>query len=335
MTTVLSMLKSVTYTTVLLIIATLSIYFVLSWILVNRPVRYNAHMLFSEVDKDKERAKKKKEGKNNLVERSLLDRILKPIPQLSKFSPYHVVTEAYKYEWFISVRHYYLIVFGAGSVLAILFYLILGQNLIAIYAFLFGFFIPRIVLYFRKKEYKRTVQDRLSIYMKSIANSMSVFGNAGEAAENTADLVHPVLRPYLIKAISLLHAGKSVTYAFDDLIRTFDYKEVRFFHEMLEVAHESGGEYTDVLMNIAEDFEDKKILQARLEAALTQSKKAFVQNSLFVVLLPFIFFFLQRETYGYLVGSPIGPIVMIVCYVSLVLVYILLERIANLESLEK
>lgn len=330
-----SMLKTISYSSVLLLIAALSIYCVLSWLLVNRPVRYKAHMLFSEVDRDREREKKKKEGKSNLVDNTFLDKLLRPVPQLSKFAPYHVVSEAFKYEWFISISHYYLILFGSGTALAILFYMILGQNLIAIYAFLLGFFVPRIVLYFKKKEYKRTVQDRLSIYMKSIANSMSVFGNAGEAADNTSDLVHPVLRPYIVKAVSLMHAGKSVTYAFDDLIQAFNYKEVRFFHEMLEVAHESGGEYTDVLMSIAEDFEDKKILQARLEATLTQSKKAFVQNSMFVVLLPFIFFFLQRETYGYLVDSPLGPIVMVVCYVSLVLIYIVLEKIGNLEALEK
>ena len=136
------------------------------------------------------------------------------------------------------------------------------------------------------------MNDRLTIYMKTMANSMSVLGNVVDSLNETIKLVHPSLKDDLIKAMTLLQAGKRITEAFEDLCKKYDYKDFVFFHEILEVTHDSGHEYIDVLVNIAEDYEQRKYFTSQIKWSIRTGKASLYYQLyyLFIITTCFLLF---------------------------------------------
>ncbi|MGG6447713.1 type II secretion system F family protein [Pseudobacillus badius] len=319
---------------ILLAVAAISLFLLLSWLFDKRPQRYKAHMLFKEVDQSVQRGKKKEKQDNTQYEdnNSIFDLLLMNFKPLRKFSPALIIHDARKHEWDLTVGQYYLIYFMASSSFSLLLYIYLNKNMLGLIGFVVGIFVPRIILYYKKKRYAHLLNDRIAVYMKTMANSMSVLGNVVDALNETIKLVHPSLKPDLLRVVSLLQSGKTVTYSYEEMCKKYDFNDFVFFHEMLEVAHDSGGEYMDILMKIAEDFEQRKLLQAKLDTSMSQAKKAYIYNSIIFAGLPFIFYFFQRGAYNMLMETIAGPIVIIMFACILLGVYYKVETLTRMES---
>lgn len=312
---------------ILLFVAAISFFFVLSWLINLKQKSFKIHQLLNKDVKKKSKKKSKGSG----VSGNLLDIVfsLKPI---KKFSPSSVISEARKVEWELSYSKYQVIIFTSGIVISSVLFIYFKQSVLSLIGFAVAFVLPRILLHYKRKKYTNNMNDRLTIYMKTMANSMSVLGNVVDSLNETIKLVHPSLKDDLIKAMTLLQAGKRITEAFEDLCKKYDYKDFVFFHEILEVTHDSGHEYIDVLVNIAEDYEQRKYLQAKLNGALGQAKQAYIINSIIFLSLPLVFYFLQRQAYNMLMSSLIGPTVIVLFTVILTLVFVKIEKMSSLES---
>lgn len=320
-------------TSILLGFFAISLFLIMSWLFDKKKQRFKAHMLFKADQQLSSKKKHKRNGELNNSNYSLLDILLLNIKPLKKFSPSVIIHDAQKHEWDFSVSNYYVVYILSSSVIALLMYVYLGKNLAGIIVgFFIGVIIPRVMLYYKKKKYSHSVNDRLAVYMKTMANSMSVLGNVVDALNETIKLVHPSLKPELSRAVSLLQSGKSVTHAFEEMCKKYDFNDFIFFHEMLEVSHDTGGEYMDVLMNIAEDFEQGKLLQAKLDTAMSQAKKAYVYNSLIFVGLPFLFYFFHQPVYNILMSTKMGPAVLVFFLALLLGFYYKVETLTRFDT---
>lgn len=319
---------------ILLGLVSVCIFFLFTWLFERKPQKFKAHMLFKELSNEEISKKndKKKKDRKPISNQSIFDVVLLNIKPLKKFAPAIVIREAEKFEWDLKLRTYYFIYFASSVSFSLALYIYLNKNLVSLAGFILGIFIPRIVLYYKEKAYAHSLNNRLSVYMKTMANSISVLGNVVDALNDTIKLVHPSLKPDLLKVVSLLQSGKSVTYAYKELCDKYDFNDFKFFHEMLEVTHDTGGEYTDVLLNIAEDFEQRKILQAKLDTALSQAKKAYILNCGIFAALPFVFYYFQNPAYRMLMTTAFGPAVLIFFSVILILVYYKIEQMSQFKN---
>lgn len=321
---------------IILLIVAISFFFIISFLLSLKKDNYKAHSIMrynSQAYLEKKEVQKKEWlSITNSHKMSLIDLIFGSIKPLKKYAPSEIFKEAVLCEWELTRTKYNFIVLGTGSVVSFVLFFYLNENLIALIGYAVGLFSPRIFLYYQKKKFKNIMIDRLSIYMKTFANSISVFGNVLDSLNETIRLSHPSLKSDLTKVVSLLHAGKPITYAFREFNEKYPYNDIRFFHEMLEVAHDSGGENIEVLMNIAEDFEARKLLQAKLDTALAQAKKAYVLNCGIFFVLPFMFYFLQKNAYDLLMKTIYGPIVIITFSIILLVIYAKIEKLSQMDN---
>lgn len=327
-------LDSVSIQSFFLIVTGISLFILLMILFGQKQKTYRATKMLNNIAEQE--VIKKKGAKEQHVQRNAIDTFFERTKILTKFSPFHVINEARSIEWKIGYKEY-LIILGAGAgVLFGLFFIYLGKSFAAIYFALFAIVVPRIAIHYKRIQYLNNRRDRISIFMKSVANSMAVFGNAIDAIEEVMPLVHESIRPDLIRAVALLKSGKSLTFSFSSLLEKYSYQDLHFFIDMLEVAHEHGGEYNDLLSNIADDFDQTKLLQMKLTRAMSLAKKAFFQNGIFVAILPIIFMFAEGgQLYGYLTSGfldgILGKLVMTLNFIVICFFWYKLEKIAKFD----
>ncbi|MGR4032597.1 hypothetical protein K7H05_55800, partial [Bacillus sp. ZZQ-131] len=138
------------------------------------------------------------------------------------------------------------------------------------------------------------------------------------------------------KVSLLLEGGTTMHRAFRGFNETFNFRELVFFHEMLEVCSREGGTNSvQVLLDIAEDFEKQKLYLARLRSSLSQAQRAFVQNCLIVIAMPIVIMLMSKEAYGFLAGSMMGKIALAVNMLIVFFLATRVEKIANYNPTER
>ncbi|WP_121616781.1 type II secretion system F family protein [Virgibacillus halodenitrificans] len=323
---------AISFNSFFLMLAGVSIFIFLVFLFSERKKTYRAAMM---LDKAELEVKKKKEGEEQEIKTSIIDKMFGSTKLLSKYSPYNIIMEARSIEWNIGYKEYLTIFLGGGVGVSFLLWTAIGRSPLALYGMLAGFVIPRIAIYYQTKKYEERRRDRIAIFMKAMSNSMAVFNSAIDSVNEVMPLVHETIRADLVKAQALLKSGKSLSYAFKDMVESYPYPDFTFFIDMLEVAHEHGGEYNDILTNIAEDFDQTKLLQVKLRRVMSMAKRAFYQNAGFVALLPVIFMFIQGgQLYAMIVSGPLGLVGRLILVGNLVVIayfWYKLEKISKFD----
>lgn len=322
----------ISFQSIFLIVAGVAIFLFLIFLFSDRKKTYRAAMM---LDKAEVEVKKKKAGGEQVVKSSIIDKMFQSTKILSKYSPYNIITEARSIEWNIGYKEYLTMFLGGGLAVSFLLWTAIGRSPFALYGMLAGFIVPRIVIYYQRRKYEEVLRDRISVFMKAMSNSMSVFNSAIDSIKETMPLVHDTIRADMVKAQALLKSGKSLSYAFKDMVEKYPYPDFSFFIDMLEVAHEHGGEYNDILANIAEDFDQTKLLQVKLNRVMSMAKRAFYQNAGFVALLPIIFMFVEGgQLYAMIVAGPLGFIGRLILVGNLAIIayfWYKLEKISTFD----
>ncbi|MDR4287591.1 hypothetical protein FO526_31135, partial [Bacillus thuringiensis] len=102
----------------------------------------------------------------------------------------------------------------------------------------------------------------------------------------------------IVKVSLLLEGGTTMDRGFRGLNERFDFRKLVFFHEMLEVCSRDGGTNSvQVLLDIAEDFDERKLCLARLRSSLSQAQRAFVQNCLIVIAMSIVIMVMSKDAY--------------------------------------
>lgn len=327
-------LDTISFQSLFLIVAGVAFFILLSVLIGGKQKTFRAAKMLNVAEEEVKRKKGTKDG--DYVQRSIIDIFFERTKILTKHAPYNVITEARSIEWKIGYKEYLSIVGMGAAILGVLFFVYWGKSLTCIYVMLFAIFTPRMVLHYKRVEYLENRRDRIAIFMKSIANSMSVFGNAIDAIEEVTPLVHESLRGDLVKSVALLKSGKSLTFSFTSLLEKYKYQDLHFFMDMLEVTHEHGGGYNDLLSNIADDFDQTKVLSMKLTRAMALAKKAFFQNGIFVAILPIIFLFAEGgQLYVYLttgfLNGILGKLAMTLNFCLIIFFGFKMEKIAKFD----
>lgn len=261
---------------------------------------------------------------------------LRNIKGIRMYLPQSVIQEAQKYEWKLTKSMYWIYTILSGMSIAAVFYFSFGQDPFTLITVLSGFLVPRFLLYRRKKRYYLVVIDRLSIYMKAVANALQISNNAKRVLVQVKPMMHESIQEEIEKVSLLLEGGTTMHRAFRGFNETFNFRELVFFHEMLEVCSREGGTNSvQVLLDIAEDFEKQKLYLARLRSSLSQAQRAFVQNCLIVIAMPIVIMLMSKEAYGFLAGSMMGKIALAVNMFIVFFLATRVEKIANYNPTER
>ncbi|MDP4087304.1 MAG: hypothetical protein Q8934_22330 [Bacillota bacterium] len=290
-----------------LVLAGVVIFFLLNQLNIKK--RYRVQDLFTE--QYKEENLRKKSLRENPFKRFENSKLLKLI------GSENVVKEAQKYNWNITAKEYwlYVIVSGAGISIVIS---IFQLGFLSTLGFIGGFVLPRVMLALQRLRYRKETEDKLIIYMKAVSNAMPVYGNVVDAVDSILPLIGEPIKKDIEIALAVLRTGTTVDLAFQHMNEKYGYNDLLFFHNMLGAAHENGGEFHRILITTADEFEQKKVLQAKLRSNMAQSNKAFQQSVIFVLGMLVVFKFFAKDIYDKFFTTPAGKGVIIFIVISIV-----------------
>ncbi|HDR7766086.1 TPA: type II secretion system F family protein [Bacillus paranthracis] len=306
--------------------------FLLFSVLTSRGKRksYAAENILKQFENEKNLMnERKKETKDQKVPLTFVDSILNYSSFTEKVAPANIIMEARRYEWFIGPKEYWTMYLMSGTGITISLYVMLNGSKFCLLGYVLAFWVFRFLLHMHRKKYKFVEIDRISIYMKTLSNSLQILGNVVDSVEEVKPLVHSSIKEELNKATIKLQQGKSVKESFMSLDKKYPYQELKFFHEMLDVADKNGGRNIEALESIAVDFEERKVKQMRLYAETIQGTKAFRNSALTVLAIPFIFKFFVPDAYGMLMSTPLGSIVFVSIACVVLYCYIRIQKLAD------
>ncbi|MED5052552.1 hypothetical protein P9850_12065 [Anoxybacillus rupiensis] len=248
--------------------------------------------------------------------------------------------EARKYEYRLTGIAYWSMTVLSGCFISFISYILLGRNPIAYALFFLGFGVPFLRLYVHKRKYRDILVDRIAIYMKSFISGLSVVNNPVKVLEEIKPLLDTDIQEEIDKAIKYLQNGMPITRAFKSMEEKYQFKQLKLFHELLEVAHTEGGGNFENLKDTVEDFEFQKLLNSELKTALVQGRRAFIQNAIIAVfLIPLVIlgglFFRVPAAYDRIANHPLLQGAIIITATLAVYSATRVEKISNYNPMER
>ncbi|MCE0553116.1 hypothetical protein LQK80_00495 [Bacillus thuringiensis] len=128
-----------------------------------------------------------------------------------------------------------------------------------IFGVLLGVSLPPIIGFYKRKKYEEYVENQLMVYLEAVANAVSTHESMTLAFKSVLPLLQSPIKDDVERCLILYtEDGKSIRDAFHSFVQKYNYKDIKLFHDMLDLISKTGKDTDDILLNIAHEFQDKK-----------------------------------------------------------------------------
>ncbi len=246
---------------------------------------------------------------------------------LPYISPTYMIEQSKKHGVIIT-KQSYMSTFFMGSVLGVIAMFIYFRPFIYLLpiALLGGVIATNIQLHKIKKTYIQLIDSKISLYMSSFATAMQTFTNPKDAINSILPSLESPLKEDVEEALLFLQDGKDIPTAFRRIVEKYPQKEMRLFHDHLDVVVK-GGTSENKLRAIAFKMKKKETMKRRLKTTHKRSFKVWRAMSFFTLLAPFLFIFLSMDNYILISNSIPVSVVYIFAFILLFYTFRELEQL--------
>ncbi|MEK5105053.1 hypothetical protein MKX83_24230 [Cytobacillus sp. FSL M8-0252] len=247
---------------------------------------------------------------------------------LDYVSPSFIMSESNKYGVEIS-KQSFLSTFTLGTAIGIVVIVVYFQPIIFIMplAILGGIIASNIKLHNIKKKYYQELDNKLAIYMSSLATAMSTFNNTKEALQSILPSLEYPIKNDVEEAIIKLQDGKSVKESFEQMNNRYHQKQVRLYHDQLDVIVKSGSTDVTSLRSIAFKMKRKEIYRKKLQVAHKENFKTWKAFVVLSLSAPFLFIFVSMDNYLVVMNHIASSIVFGLTFLLIFITYRQLEKL--------
>lgn len=191
-----------------------------------------------------------------------------------------------------------------------------------------GFIATNVRIHNIKKNFLQEIDSKLSIYMSSTSTAMGTFGNIKDALGSVIPLLEYPIKNDVEDALLKLQDGKSIKYAFESMNRKYPQKQVRLFHEQLDIISKVGTFDVENLRSVAGKMKQKESRRRKLKTAHRQSTKRWRTFVFLSLSGPFLFLLGSTDSY-FLVMNHIAS--SVVFFFTFLLIFITYRKLEELE----
>ncbi|MCU5662267.1 hypothetical protein OCB16_24140 [Bacillus cereus] len=236
-------------------------------------------------------------------------------------SPNYIMRESKDFNWNLSLRDYQIILIVGTLVGAVALYGFFMSLSTTIFGVLVGVSLPPIIGFYKRKRYEEYVENQLMVYLEAVANAVSTHENMTLAFKSVLPLLQSPIKDDVERCLILYtEDGKGIKDAFYSFVQKYNYKDIKLFHDMLDLISKTGKDTDDILLNIAHEFQDKKIYRAKLKSGMQPQRKTFKQTAIMLASLPVAALAINADDYVVfartLQGRFILLAIIVVCIVS-------------------
>lgn len=243
-------------------------------------------------------------------------------------NPSHMIQSAQKCGVHIT-KQSYISTFLLGTALGVVVMLVYFKPVIFLMpvSIVGGFIATNMRLHNIKKNFIQELDSKLAVYMSSVATAMGTFSNTKDALNSVLPLLEFPVKEDLEEALLKLQDGKSIKYSFDEMNKKYEQKQVKLFHEQLDVVARAGSGDIESLRTIANKMKSKEVRRRRLKTAHRQSFKAWRTFAFLCLSAPFLFLLASTDNYFLVMNHFISSIVFGITFLLIFITYRKLEQL--------
>lgn len=232
------------------------------------------------------------------------------------FSPTVFIADAQRCAWQLTLSKYFIYLSIGLTLSFFVLYLFFGTILILPMAYVGGILFIRTLLFLRNVKYKDSIEDKLSLFMKSIINIIEVYENVPSALNVVIELMEDPIQSDLKKVLRRLDQGKNIKESFNEFMEKYPYSSLRLFIHILHIRNETGARSTRMLELVQINFAKRKLYREDARTQADLPKKVYFILVGFFCLLPFIFMYALYDGYDYFIHHPVGKILSVYIVLS-------------------
>lgn len=241
-------------------------------------------------------------------------------------SPVYMIEQAQKYGVNVTKRSY-LITFLLGTGIGILVFFIYFQPILYLLplSLIGGIMAINIRLHKIKKEYISLLNSKVSIYMSSLSTALMTFTNIKDALMSILPSLEEPVKSDVEGGMLQLQDGKDARIAFAKMNHKYPQREIRLFHDQLDVVLKGGNTDIETLRKIAFKMKKKETYSRKIKSAHKTASKAWRVFVFLPLSAPFLFVIYSMDNYFLIMNHLATSFVYALAFLAIFITYRKLE----------
>ena len=208
---------------------------------------------------------------------------------------------------------------------------VFGSWVLAIFAGIFGYFLPRIYVGFTKRQRLNKFNNQLSDCINLLVNGLRSGYSMLQAMETVArELPAPISEEYT-RVIQEVGLGLTSEQALNNMLRRIPSDDLDLMITAINVQHEVGGNLAEILDIISYTIRERVRIKGEIRSLTAQGVLSGYIISFLPIGLSLILFLMNREYMLGLFRHPCGFIMTGVALAGIVIGFIAIQKIVRIE----
>ena len=194
-----------------------------------------------------------------------------------------------------------------------------------------GFFLPRVYLRMRRGRRLKEFNNQLADAVMLLANSLRSGYSLLQSMDTMAEQVAPPMSTEFTRVVREIGLGIPMEVAFQNLLRRMDSDDLDLMVTAINVQHEVGGNLAEILDKIGYIIRERVRIKGEIQTLTAmQRASSYVITSL-PVIMALVISVINTEYMQTLWTTLCGWIMMSVAFVMLVVGFLIIRKIVNIE----
>ncbi len=229
-----------------------------------------------------------------------------------------------------TVGEFLVLTFLVSLLLGLLFYALHRYVLIPV-GIVGGFFLPRIYLGMRRSQRLKAFNDQLSDALNLIVNSLRAGYSTGQALEVISNEMPPPISEEFGRVVLELQLGVPFDAAMANLLRRMPSEDMELIVTAMSVQREVGGNLAEVLDAISFTIRERVRIKGEIRTLTAQGRYTGYLITALPFVLATIIYLINPGFMGVLFTDPCGWLMIGISLVLIVIGYIIVSKIVNIE----
>lgn len=209
--------------------------------------------------------------------------------------------------------------------------LIFGSWVLAVFAGIFGYFVPRIYIGFAKRRRLNKFNDQLSDTINLLVNGLRSGYSMLQAMETVAKELPPPMNEEFRRVVQEVSLGLSSEQALNNMLRRIPSEDLDLMITAINVQHEVGGNLAEILDIISYTIRERVRIQGEIRVLTAQGMLSGYVISFLPIGLALIMFLMNRDYMLGLFRNVCGLIMVGVALFGIIIGFIAIQKIVRIE----
>jgi len=243
------------------------------------------------------------------------------------------VTKRALEEMFVWVAHrrLFLVLGLSPVVLGIAFFFLFGHKLLIAVGIIIGLLLPSAAIHHMQKQRRKKFQAQLIDALISLSQSLKAGLSLIQALEVLVEEMPPPISQEFSLVVKENKMGVLLEESFERLNKKMDLEDLNLIATAILIARETGGNLTNVFINLSENIRQKNKIADQVKTLTTQARWQAIIMSFLPIVFAAVVFNMNKHLFDIMWQSDKGRLLLIWCVFSEIIGVMLLRHFSRVE----